>query len=135
MALVVVDTDVLSFVFKGGTRAARYRPHLAGQTWALSFMTVAELERWALARNWGQTRRDRMEQQLRQFAICFADRELCRFWADATESASRNGHPVGCADAWTAAAALLFQVPLITHNADDYRGVERLQVITEPDSS
>jgi hypothetical protein len=51
MASVVVDADVLSFLFKCDSRAEWYRPHLTGKLLVLSFMTVAELDRWALARN------------------------------------------------------------------------------------
>ena len=50
--VVIVDTDVVSFLFKGDTRAQLYRPHLQGRTLALSFMTVAELYQWAYIRNW-----------------------------------------------------------------------------------
>ena len=53
MTTVVVDTDVLSFAIKGDTRAAAYHNHLVGKVAAISFMTVAELDRWSLARNWG----------------------------------------------------------------------------------
>ena len=52
-ATVILDTDVVSFLFKGDTRAEAYRIHLRGKTLALSFMTVAELYQWALVRNWG----------------------------------------------------------------------------------
>lgn len=129
MGAIVVDTDVLSFVFKGDTRAEAYQAHLVGQTWIVSFMAVAELDRWALARNWGQPRRERLEQLLRRFAICYANRDLCRLWAEVSESARRNGHPISCADAWTAAVALLLDTPLLTHNASDYRGVTGLHVL------
>ena len=53
---VVVDTDVVSFLLKDDTRAQAYRPHLQDKLLALSFMTVAELYRWAYARRWGQAR-------------------------------------------------------------------------------
>lgn len=52
-AIVVLDTDVVSFLFKGDTRAEAYRPHLRGKIPALSFMTVAELYQWVFVRNWG----------------------------------------------------------------------------------
>jgi tRNA(fMet)-specific endonuclease VapC len=45
--VVIVDTDVVSFLFKGDTRAQAYREHLRGKTLAISFMTVAELYQWA----------------------------------------------------------------------------------------
>jgi hypothetical protein len=32
-------------------------------------MTVAELDRWALERDWGEARRARMEQHLRNFVV------------------------------------------------------------------
>jgi predicted nucleic acid-binding protein len=42
---VVVDTDVISFLYKGDTRGALYKPHLDGQFMFISFMTLAELRR------------------------------------------------------------------------------------------
>jgi predicted nucleic acid-binding protein len=51
--IVVVDTDVMSYVFKNDTRAAFYEPHLAGKDLIISFVTFAELQRWAIASNWG----------------------------------------------------------------------------------
>jgi tRNA(fMet)-specific endonuclease VapC len=131
MSVVVVDTDVISFVFKEDTRAATYQPHLVGRTAVISFMTVAELDRWALARRWGEARRARLRHLLRQFAVCYANRDLCRHWAEATESARCAGRPIACADAWTAAVALLFDAPLVTHNPTDYRGVGGLQIAGE----
>ena len=53
---VIVDTDVVSFLLKGDTRAQAYRPHLQNKSLALSFMTLAELYRWAYERKWGQAR-------------------------------------------------------------------------------
>jgi hypothetical protein len=47
---VVVDTDVVSYLFKSDTRADLYRPHLDGHLPIISFMSLAELERWTLAR-------------------------------------------------------------------------------------
>jgi hypothetical protein len=46
----VVDTDVVSFAFKGDSRADLYGPHLTNRLLVISFMTLAELERWSLER-------------------------------------------------------------------------------------
>jgi tRNA(fMet)-specific endonuclease VapC len=43
MSDAVIDTDVVSFLFKRDTRAELYRPHLVGRRIVVSFMTVAEL--------------------------------------------------------------------------------------------
>ena len=48
MNAVVVDTDVVSLVFKGDTRAEKYLAVMAGPDLLASFMTEAELERWIL---------------------------------------------------------------------------------------
>lgn len=128
----VVDTDVVSYLLKHDTRAAWYLPHLAGRTLLLSFMTVAELDRWVIARGWGEDRRDALEAHLRQYLIYPFNRELCRAWAAVSESARKHGRPITCGDAWIAATAVLHQVPLITHNAAHYSGVDGLQLISMP---
>ncbi len=128
---IAVDTDVLSFIFKGDTRADLYHPHISGKLAVISFMTLAEMRQWALLRNWGSARRAQLESFLRTFIIFQSDDRLCTKWAEATTSAHRNGHPIDSADAWIAATALLFQVPLIAHNKRHYIGVDGLQIISE----
>jgi len=41
------------------------------------------------------------------------------------------GRRLETADGWIAATAMLYKVPLVTHNASDYAGVPGLTVITE----
>ena len=104
---VVVDTDVLSFLFKSDTRADLYRPHLVGRRPAISFMTLAELLRWPLANGWGAGRRRRLELYVSRFVVHGYDEDLCRVWAEVTDTARRSGRAIQCADAWIAATALL----------------------------
>jgi len=127
----VVDTDVVSFIFKGDTRAALYQAHLSGLALVISPMTRAELEQWTLERNWGAQRRDAMRAYLRQYALAPFDEEMCLRWAEARDSARKNGRPIGTADAWVAAAALLYASPLVTHNRAHYVGVDNLIIISE----
>jgi hypothetical protein len=56
MTHVVVDTDVVSFIFKNHPIGALYEADLAGCTLLISFMTLAELDRWAIQSNWGPAR-------------------------------------------------------------------------------
>jgi len=56
---------------------------------------------------------------------------MCGRWAEAMHSARKRGRPVAPADAWIAAAALLLDVPLITHNGAHYTGIDGLRVISE----
>jgi tRNA(fMet)-specific endonuclease VapC len=54
MNFVLLDTNIVSFLFKGDSRIQLYMPYLQGQQLAISFMTVAELFQWAAVRNWAQ---------------------------------------------------------------------------------
>lgn len=126
----VVDTDVVSFLYKGDTRAELYRPYLSSPPFILSFMTLAELKSWMRQRNWGVARRQKLEQYLARYVILYANEALCDRWAEATDSARRSGLPIAAADAWVAATALQQDVPLVTHNGTHYAGVQGLTVVS-----
>jgi tRNA(fMet)-specific endonuclease VapC len=57
-------------------------------------------------------------------------RELCSKWAEVAFAAKRKGRPIQTADAWIAASALHYQVPLITNNRDDYSSVDGLALLS-----
>jgi predicted nucleic acid-binding protein len=67
---------------------------------------------------------------LRNYTVLPASRELYAQWVRITLEARKKGRPVQTADAWIAASALHYQVPLITNNAGDYAAIDELQVIT-----
>lgn len=131
MTTLIVDTDVVSFLLKGDTRAQLYRPHLQGRTLALSFMTVAELYQWAYVRNWGDRKLTRLEEQLHRYVIVPFDNELCKQWASISVQRQRIGRPMSVQDAWIAATALRHNCPLVTHNSDDFSDITGLEVISE----
>jgi tRNA(fMet)-specific endonuclease VapC len=128
---LVIDTDVVSFLYKQDTRAELYRPHLTDPPFILAFLTLAEWRSWMRHRHWGAARRRRLERYLQRYQLVYATDALCERWAEATDSARRQGRPIGAADAWIAATALLQNVPLVTHNRAHYVGVEGLIVISE----
>jgi predicted nucleic acid-binding protein len=126
----IVDTDVVSMLFKGDTRALAYRPHITGRLLGISFMTLAELERWSLERDWGQRRKLELAQHLTRYVVLPVNRELCGKWAEVSFAAKRKGRPIQTADAWIAASALYYQVPLITNNRGDYSAVDGLVLLS-----
>ena len=130
MNAAIVDTDVVSMLFKGDTRAVAFRPHITGRLLGISFMTLAELERWPLERDWGQRRKLDLAQHLTRYVVLPVSRELCGKWAQVSFAAKRKGHPIQTADAWLAASALYYQVPLVTNNRADYSAVDGLVLLS-----
>ncbi len=131
MDAVLLDTDVVSFLFKGDSRARQYAPHLEGRVPAISFMTVAELFQWAAVRGWGPRRRAGLEMALQSYTVLPFDIALCRRWGEVRASRWTLGRPISPQDAWIAATALVHQIPLVTHNPSDFEAIEGLAVITE----
>jgi tRNA(fMet)-specific endonuclease VapC len=130
MNAAVVDTDVVSMLFKGDTRAFAYRPHITGRLLGISFMTLAELERWSLERDWGQRRKLELAQHLTSYVVLPVNRELCGKWAEVSFAARKKGRPIQTAGAWIAASALYYQVPPITNNRADYSAVDGLALLS-----
>ena len=126
----VVDTDVVSFPFKNHSLAPAYQAILAGRPLAVSLITLAEIEYGMEAKNWGAARRDLMRRFLTRFTLLLPDAETARAWARIKSGCERNGRPITFADAWITTAALRLNVPLVTHNAGDYRAVEKLTILT-----
>ena len=131
MKPVVLDTDVVSFLFKSDSRAQAYLPYLRDRQWLISFMTEAELEQWARLSNWHAKRLNWLRIFLTRFVIVPSSRDLVLKWAEVMVAARRVGRRLETADAWIASTAIVYDAPLITHNGGDYSGVPGLNVITE----
>ena len=95
MRALIVDTDVVWFLFKGHPVAPLYQADLTGRALVISFMTSPNSKRWPLEAQWGTGKRSRLTEHVNRIA----------------------------------ATALLYGVPLVTHNRDDYRGVPDLALI------
>jgi len=126
---LVVDTSVVSYLFKRHTLAAEYRPHLEGNLLGLSFMSVAELYRWPLERGWGEVRLAALKEHLKDYVVLPSDDSICWLWA---RIMSQKGKPRAIADAWIAATALRHGAFLVTHNARHFVGIPGLKMVTVP---
>ena len=132
MDALLLDTDVFSYLMKGtDSRAALYEPHVKGKTIALSFVTVGELFVWSVRKKWGAKRLASLEQRLKAAVIVPYDLELCRHYGRVQAALLEKGHVVPANDLWVGVCALRHSLPLVTHNAKDYRLVPGLTIITE----
>jgi predicted nucleic acid-binding protein len=91
---------------------------------------VAEVERWAVQYRWGEHRLHWLHLYLKRFTVVPSSPDLCRKWAEVMVAAQAAGRRIECADAWIAGTALLYGVPLMTHNRNDYLGVPGLTLIS-----
>jgi tRNA(fMet)-specific endonuclease VapC len=130
--IVVVDTDVVSFLFKRDSRAAPYRAHLLGKVRVLSAQARAEFHIWPNERNWGPRRRQDLELFLSPYVVEYPTPRICQIYGELVADARKRGFQVPEGDAWHAATALGLGAPLVTHNARNYRGISHLIVMTEP---
>ena len=89
--LVVVDTDVVSFLFKAHSLAPAYRALLAGRPLAVSLITLAEIEYGMEVKNWGTSRRDLMYGFLARFTTLPPDTETARLWARIKTGCEKRG--------------------------------------------
>ena len=132
---LMLDTNIVSYLMKGGALAQAYRPHVQDHLLATSFITVAELHFGAEKGNWGESRREKPEELLRNFVIIPYDHEIARRYGRLVAERQRAGRPIALNDAWIAACTVRHGVPLVTHNPKDFEGITALQVVTESAST
>ena len=130
MKRVVVDTDVVSYLLKNHPFASAYAGLLRDRELIISFMTVTEMRLGAVKANWGVRRRDRLEEFLGDFGVCYPDDQMCTVCAEMIVSAMRKGRPLSPADAWIAATALYLNVPLVTNNVKHFRHLDQLTILS-----
>jgi tRNA(fMet)-specific endonuclease VapC len=130
MAIVLLDTDVVSFMLKGDSRAASYAPLLTGNRLTLSFMTVAELFQSAAVRKWGPKRVAQLESHLSAYLIVPVNLAACRIWGTLRAERQAMGRTIAPQDAWIAATAMRHVLPLVSHNASDFQGIAGLTLLT-----
>lgn len=126
---VVLDTDVVSFILKRDTRAEKYIELIGTKSPVLSFATTAELLRWAIYRSWGEERRRRLDSFIRNCRVVPWSGSLSEKWAELTSAGLRRGTPCEAGDAWIAATALLYGIPLATNNRRDFEWMKSLGLV------
>ncbi len=119
----LVDTCVVSYLFKNHSLAQHYRPLLKGKLLYLSFMTIAELYRWAIGHAWGEKKIEQLEEAIQNYVVLPSDNEMCWQWA---KISSIKGCPISVGDAWIAATALHYNMPLVTHNVKHFEHLKEL---------
>ncbi|MDP2899062.1 MAG: type II toxin-antitoxin system VapC family toxin [bacterium] len=129
---VVVDTDIISYLLKRDSRADWYKTHMKGTRLMVCFVTIGELYFGAFRAKWGAQRLAELQQILRNYVVCPFDEPLCMKWAEIRARGEQQGKRIHHSDAWIAATAQLYNVPLITNNRKDFACLDGLDVISAP---
>ena len=130
-AEVILDTNVVSYLMRGGPLAEAYAPHVQNRLLAITFVTIGELYFGAEKGKWGERKRRKLEAVLHNFVVIPYDHEIARCYGRLVAERQQSGKPIASNDAWIAACAVRHGVSLITHNAMDFQGITGLQTITE----
>jgi len=115
----VLDTDVASFRFKGGLPTSLFA-RLVDRQPLITFVTRAELTKWADLREWGATRRARLAHWLAAMAVLPGTEDVATTWGRISAAAIRRGRPRPINDTWIAACCLVYELPLATLNVKDF---------------
>ena len=127
---VVVDTDVISFIFKDHQFGPADPAILAGRSLTVSLITLAEIEYGMEVKNWGTWRGELMGRFLSRFKPLLPDIDTANQWAQIKRGCEKKGTPISFPDGWIAASALQLNIPLVTHNASDYEAIDGLTILT-----
>ena len=92
MSVVVIDTDVASSLLRTRLPEATAR-QLTCCTPAVTFVTIGELTKWTLVRNWGPRSLASMRAFLSQMVVLPYDQRVAARWGELQAYAQLRGRP------------------------------------------
>ncbi|WP_419919213.1 PIN domain-containing protein [Candidatus Poriferisocius sp.] len=128
MGNIVLDTSVVSFIFKNDSRAGWYMAEITGMSPCISFQTWEELLYGAKIGKWGAQRMNDLARNLGQYSVIWPNEELVMRCAELRGIQKLAGRKLACADAWIAATALMLKCPLASHDRD-FNNIPDLKLI------
>ena len=129
--MIVLDTSVVSLVFKGDPRNDFYLPHMTRQRTVVSFQTVEEVWYGAYKAGWGARQKNELALHLQQYEVVWPDPGTAAISANLRVEREKAGRRLNTADAWIAATALRLSCPLASDDGD-FDGIPRLRLIRAP---
>lgn len=121
-APIVIDTNIASDRFKAKPRLSSSL--LAGWTPLITFVTYAELRKWARMREWAPHNLARLQTWLDDTPLIEGDADVATMYGDLAAASARRGRPRPENDTWIAACCLVHDLPLLTLNIKDFADFE-----------
>ena len=133
MSVLLLDTNIVSILFKPDHSLHRSCFGVVrGQQWFISFMSRGELLFWPTVNQWGAVRRTELGMHISLCTTLFPDESTCVIWADVMAESRAVGRPMTPSDAWVAAAARQWDLPLVTADFRDFEHLDELTLIPVP---
>jgi predicted nucleic acid-binding protein len=132
MERVILDTDVSSLSLKHRLPST-VLTRLVGKQACITFVTLGELSQWAELRRWGRRNREALENWLGGVIVLPYSDDVAWTWGRISAAAIQRGRARPANDAWIAACALTYGLPLATLNVKDFEDFaehEGLHLIT-----
>ena len=130
MDTILLDTDVTSYIIKGLPIATVFCSIVFGNRVAVSFMTLAEVYEGIYRSHWGEPKKQRIIDGLQQFVILPFTVNVCDVWGRIR--AERRQQPISVGDAWIAATAIAYKLPLLTNNVKHFQNITGLNILRVP---
>jgi len=125
---IILDTDITSFIFNGHTLAQRYESLIGGRERFICFATLGEIHEGLYRSNWSRAKIDLCLKSAKLYPVVYPDALICETWG--WVRSIRKNRQIALNDAWIAASAISYSVPLATHNASDFADIPGLQLLT-----
>jgi toxin FitB len=119
VTFIVLDTDVASVSLQGKLNPS-LRTRLAGESLCVTFVTLGELTKWTVLRDWGPRRMADLASWRRQVVLLPFDEQVAIRWGQLQARAQLRGRVRPVNDAWIAACCLAWDLPLATFNRKDF---------------
>jgi predicted nucleic acid-binding protein len=132
--VVVVDTNIASYLLRGAAVGWEYLRLLRGYQANVAFVTAAELLFGAERRDLGPRRLAHLERFLAEHPSIPFKPGMERVYARIMAEREEIGKPMEKSDAWIATVAMYHDVPLATHDGN-FAHTRGLRVITASDEA
>jgi len=128
-AELLADTNVVSYLFRNSKLGIDYRYLISGRPTGVTALTVEELHYGAAADGWGERRIGQLHMFLADFIVVATPAAVAEICGHLRAQRARVGRVIELADAWVAATALWYDLPVVTHDRDLER-IPGLSVLT-----
>lgn len=115
---VLLDTNVVSYIARGSSRAAPFRELIYGHLQVISFITVGEVLKGAIKASMSPDNVARLEEHLSLYEVVAGTARVARTYARVRAALERAGATCEDNDVWIAACALAQPAPMSVVTAD-----------------